>query len=78
MELDLTAPFRSLWSSLISIQVLAVVVDVLFYVPTMFMKDLCSSLFWCGFIYVLSSFAIILMRKRGQVALLLLPFKLLL
>ena len=37
------------------------------------MGVLCWSLFWCVFLCVLSSFAIILMKKRELVALLCLP-----
>ena len=41
------------------------------YLP-LFVGVLCWSLFWYALFYVLSSFAIILMRKRELVALLLL------
>ena len=40
----------------------------------MFLGVLCSSLFWYALLYILSSFAIILTRKRELVALLLLSF----
>ena len=40
----------------------------------LFVGLLCWSLFWYALIYVLSSFAIILTRKRELVALLLLSF----
>ena len=43
------------------------------YLP-FFLGVLCWSLFWCALLYVLSSFAIILTRKRELAALLLLPF----
>ena len=43
------------------------------YLP-LFGRVLCWSLFWYALLYVLSSFAIILTRKRGLVALLLLSF----
>ena len=39
------------------------------------MGVLCWYLFWCVLLYVLSSFAIILTRKRELVALLLLPVR---
>ena len=42
--------------------------------PPMVVMVLCSSLFWYALIYVLSSFAIILTRKRELVAFLLLSF----
>ena len=43
------------------------------YLP-LFVGVLCWSLFWYALLYALSSFAIILMRKREQVVLLLLSF----
>ena len=43
------------------------------YLP-LFVGVLCWSLFWYALLYVLSSFAIILTRKRELVALLLLSF----
>ena len=43
------------------------------YLP-LFVEVMCWSLFWCALLYVLSSFAIVLTRKRGLVALLLLSF----
>ena len=43
------------------------------YLP-LFLGVLCWSWFWYALLYVLSSFAIILTRKRGLVALLLLSF----
>ena len=43
------------------------------YLP-LFVGVLCWSLFWYALLYVLSSFAIILPRKRELVALLLLSF----
>ena len=52
----------------------SVVDDLLFYVPTLFVGVLCLSLVWYALLSVLSSFAIILKRKRELVALLLLSF----
>ena len=43
----------------------SVVVDLLFYVPSIFVEVLRSSLFWYALHYVLSSFPIILTRKRA-------------
>ena len=42
------------------------VVDLLFYAPliVLFVVGLCSSLFWYALLYVVSSFPIILSRKR--------------
>ena len=50
-------------------------VDLLLYVPPIVCGDLCWSLFWYALLYVLSSFAIILSRKRKLVALLLMSFE---
>ena len=44
------------------------------YLP-LFVGVLCSSLLWYALLYVLSSFAIMLTRKRELVALLLLSFR---
>ena len=52
----------------------SVVVDVLFYVPPMFVGVLCWSMFWFAKLCVLYSFAFVLTRKRELVALLLLSF----
>ena len=50
------------------------VVDLLFYVPPIVCGGSCLSLFWYTSLYVISSIAIILTRKRELVALLLLHF----
>ena len=41
---------------------------LLLYVPPIFVGVLCWSFFWYALLYVLSSFAIILTRKRELVA----------
>ena len=51
---------------------MSVVVDLLFYVPPLVEGGLCWSLFWYSLLCVLSSFVVILMRKRELTALLLL------
>ena len=53
--------------------VLLLLIYCFMYLP-LFVGVLCWSLFWCALLYVLSSFAIILMRKRELVAMLLLSF----
>ena len=47
---------------------------LLFYVPTIFVGVLCRSLFWYALLHALSSFAIILTRKKELNVLLVLSF----
>ena len=44
------------------------------YLTLLSVGVLCCSLFWCALLYVLSSFAFILMKKRELVALILFSF----
>ena len=53
----------------------SLVVDLFFYVPPIVCGGFVLSLVWYALLYVLSSFAIILTRKRELVALLLLSFR---
>ena len=43
---------------------------LMFYVPSIVLGDLCWSLFWYALLFVFSSFATILTRKRERVTLL--------
>ena len=52
---------------------LPLIYSLMYYL--LFVGVLCLSLFWCALLCVLSSFAIILKRKRELVALLLLPYR---
>ena len=52
----------------------SVVVDLLLYVHQLFVGVLFWSTFWYALLYILSSFAILLSKKKGLVVLFLLSF----